>query len=549
MFSEERLELGIDYGAVGGMKFNTIIIESGDGGQQRNANWWLPLGRWQLGDRTLLESEIDKLEEVTYLRNFQADRKGSLQGFRFKDWSDYQVKKQVLAIGDGNTSQYQLKKTYYAGSASCDRPITKPVEGTVKVYFDGVEQATGWAVDYTTGIITFTTTPAVNVVIKLSFEFDVPVWFESDAIGWRLQAYQEGEAIYKLENVFVEEGRILLTLPWDIQPLPDLSNEVLDLGIIYETVEATEYQTSKQKLSSGYVRRDDNYNAPITKVNLGDHIFDKAELDNLLGFFWCAKGKNKLFYLRLAGQLYAVFFNQDQLNLKFSAKEENEILFNVSSLQFLSFGSCDLNNQIATKEFIDTEFDLNNWQKITLIKNCGGTATASQAVTDGNPGNFLEISLDINANLVDFCTVYGYFFNHVFSFTPRLEGVINSITYSEDYKLINSTSQGNEGQARGFVLIQDNKIYASGSGITGVGSTWSNYQSTLLQNNFIQVGFVNNPYQTVNGNQHPNFSLSGNKIIFGFGRWNTSALSTTGYSTVGGIDNWHIILNLGCQLS
>ena len=127
-FAEERLELGIDYGAVGGMRFNTTQIETSDGSQQRNANWWLPLGRWQLGERTLLESQKDKLEEVTYLKEFHAARKGSLEGFRFKDWSDYQIIAQIVGIGDGVETEWQLKKTYYAGSASCARPITKPVD-------------------------------------------------------------------------------------------------------------------------------------------------------------------------------------------------------------------------------------------------------------------------------------------------------------------------------------------------------------------------------------------------------------------------------------
>ena len=347
-FAEERLELGIDYNAVGGMGFNTTIIETGDGGQQRNANWWLPLGRWQLGDRTLLESQQDKLEEVTYLYQFHAARKGSLEGFRFKDWSDYQIINQEIGIGDGVETEWQLKKTYYAGSASCARPITKPVEGTVRIFVGYAEQLTGWSIDHTSGLIRFDNPPPISAPIQVSCEFDVPVWFESDAIGWRLEGYQESEAIYRLESVFVEEGRIPIPKPLPIQPLPDLSNEILDLGIIYDTVETIEYQTSKQKLPSGYVRRDDNYPAPITKINLGERILDREELDKLLGFFWCAKGKAVKFRLNTINGHRGVYFNNDQLNLKFEALSNEDTFYNINSLNFqdgfYNFSPTFLNN-------------------------------------------------------------------------------------------------------------------------------------------------------------------------------------------------------------
>ncbi len=76
-FIEEKLDLGYDYGAIGGMRFNTTIIKDGEKNQQRNVNWWLPLGRWQLGERTLLESDLEDIKELEYLRCFHKDRKGS----------------------------------------------------------------------------------------------------------------------------------------------------------------------------------------------------------------------------------------------------------------------------------------------------------------------------------------------------------------------------------------------------------------------------------------------------------------------------------------
>lgn len=340
-FAEERLELGIDYGASGGMRFSTTIIETSNGSQQRNANWWLPLGRWQLGDRTLLESQLEQIEEVTYLKEFHAARKGSFEGFRFKDWSDYQIINGVIGIGDEQTTQYQIKKTYYAGAASCTRPITKPVEGTVRVYQGLAEKIAGWSIDYSTGVITFDVPPQNGANIVISCEFDVPVWFEADSIGWRLEGYQDGEAIYKLENVFVTEGRVHIPKPLPIEPLPDLSNQVLDLGIIYDTVETIKYDTSKESLPSGYVRRDSNYDAPITKINLGDRILDREELDKLLGFFWCAKGQAQKFKIQIANYTYFdTVFNNEQMNLKFEGLSDNNSLYLVNSLNFQASHGC-----------------------------------------------------------------------------------------------------------------------------------------------------------------------------------------------------------------
>ena len=50
------------------------------------------------------------------------------------------------------------------------------------VALEGVTQASGWAVDTTTGLITFTTAPAAGVAITMGFEFDVPVRFDTDML-------------------------------------------------------------------------------------------------------------------------------------------------------------------------------------------------------------------------------------------------------------------------------------------------------------------------------------------------------------------------------
>ena len=77
----------------------------------------------------------------------------------------------TLYEGDGST----VRK--FIGDASAP-----PHAATVfRVYFNtgagDVEQATGWTVDVTTGVITFSVAPATGTYIKCTFDFDVPMAF------------------------------------------------------------------------------------------------------------------------------------------------------------------------------------------------------------------------------------------------------------------------------------------------------------------------------------------------------------------------------------
>ena len=70
------------------------------------------------------------------------------------------------------------------------RTITKPVAGTVKMYLDGAEQLSGWSVDTTAGVVTFSTAPGPGVEITADFEFDVPVRFDTDHMAVTIETYQ-----------------------------------------------------------------------------------------------------------------------------------------------------------------------------------------------------------------------------------------------------------------------------------------------------------------------------------------------------------------------
>jgi uncharacterized protein (TIGR02217 family) len=60
----------------------------------------------------------------------------------------------------------------------------------VKVYLDGMLQASGWSVDTTTGLVTFSTAPVLGVEITADFEFEVPVRFDTDHMAVTIENYR-----------------------------------------------------------------------------------------------------------------------------------------------------------------------------------------------------------------------------------------------------------------------------------------------------------------------------------------------------------------------
>jgi len=186
-FHEVRFPDDIAYGAVGGPGYSTTIAEAVSGHEHRNANWQQARGRWNIG--TGIRNRQQWEEVIAFFRA----RKGRAYGFRFRDWSDFKAVAAPIGTGDGTTTDFQLIKRYGSGGVYEDRIITKPVTGTVKIYLDGTEQTSGWSVDTTTGVVTFTTAPANGVAITADFEFDVPVRFDTDHLTLSIETFEHGQ--------------------------------------------------------------------------------------------------------------------------------------------------------------------------------------------------------------------------------------------------------------------------------------------------------------------------------------------------------------------
>ena len=184
-FHEIRFPDNISRGARGGPERRTQIVELASGDEERNASWANSRRRYDAA------YGIRRADDLAAVVAFFEARNGRLYGFRWKDWGDYKsclpsgipaATDQTFGTGDGNTTTFQLVKHYSSGAQTWTRIITKPVAGTVMVALDGIVQASGWAVNTTTGQITFTTAPAGGVIVSAGFEFDVPVRFDTDQL-------------------------------------------------------------------------------------------------------------------------------------------------------------------------------------------------------------------------------------------------------------------------------------------------------------------------------------------------------------------------------
>lgn len=198
VFHDVQFPSDISYGSSGGPQYSTDIIITNSGHEQRNINWAESRSYYNIVHGVKTKDQMDILIEF-----FRA-RKGRAYGFRFKDWSDYDVVGQNIGVGGGVQSVFALKKTYTNGGAATDRAITKPVDNSVSIYVDNMLVSSGVTVDYTSGQVTFDAAPDNGAVIAADFEFDVPVRFDTDRLSASLDSY----GVHSWGNIPLVEVRV-----------------------------------------------------------------------------------------------------------------------------------------------------------------------------------------------------------------------------------------------------------------------------------------------------------------------------------------------------
>lgn len=197
-FHEIRFPANLSFGSVGGPERRTEVVTLANGFEERNTPWAHSRRRYDAG------LGMRSLDDVETLIAFFEARQGQMFGFRWKDWSDFKSGRatgetgfgdQVIGVGDGVRTDFQLTKTYRSGDFSYVRPIAKPVMGTVRVGIeqDEMHEAVDFEVDEISGLISFATPPGDTMTVTAGFEFDVPVRFDTDRIQTSVASFQAGD--------------------------------------------------------------------------------------------------------------------------------------------------------------------------------------------------------------------------------------------------------------------------------------------------------------------------------------------------------------------
>lgn len=192
-FHEVSLPLPFALGASGGPERRVDIVALASGREVRNTPWAHGRRRYDIG------GAVRTLDELHDLIAFFEARRGRLHGFRFRDPFDCKSCRpsraptpadQAIGTGDGARTAFQLRKAY----GDYERPILKPVAGSVRVALDGDETA-AFTLDATTGVVTLAAAPAAGVAVSAGFLFDTPVRFDAERLDLSFDAFAAGRAL------------------------------------------------------------------------------------------------------------------------------------------------------------------------------------------------------------------------------------------------------------------------------------------------------------------------------------------------------------------
>lgn len=186
--------------------FDNLLLEDGAGREQRFCRVTEPLTSIS-ADGMLLSAD-----EFNYLKAFFEARDGKYEGFRFKNELDYTLTQSpehyssdttvyqqgILVQIEGLT--YQILKRYHVNGRNTYKTITKPVNGTIKVYSDGTELTSGWSANIDTGVVTFVSAP--SGVLTVSCEYDLPMRFDMDEDQLNHRVVENNSNFHSAKDVY-----------------------------------------------------------------------------------------------------------------------------------------------------------------------------------------------------------------------------------------------------------------------------------------------------------------------------------------------------------
>lgn len=183
-FLDVLFPICVSQGTVGGPEWRTVVTGFDSGWETTDSRWPYPRSSW---DAAYGVTDTDDLESVLAL--FMAAR-GRKNSFRFRDPIDHKSclktgtpaydDQTILAAATAGQAEVQITKTYDYLSQTFERTITKPVSGSVLLGLNGSPISSGFSIDHSTGIITFSPTLSLNDVVTAGYLFDCHCRFAND---------------------------------------------------------------------------------------------------------------------------------------------------------------------------------------------------------------------------------------------------------------------------------------------------------------------------------------------------------------------------------
>jgi uncharacterized protein (TIGR02217 family) len=175
---------GLAWSVTKAPRFATRIQRAVTGRELRVVDQASPIWTWTL-TYSLLRDKWDNrgpgglgagYDELRTLAGFFLQQQGALQPFLFDDPSDDAVSAQLLSIGDGVTSSFQLQRNMGGFAEAITAPNTVSA-----VFFNGVRQAAGqYTVNADSGFLTFVAPPPAGISVTADFTYYFRVRFTDD---------------------------------------------------------------------------------------------------------------------------------------------------------------------------------------------------------------------------------------------------------------------------------------------------------------------------------------------------------------------------------
>lgn len=161
--------------------FNTSKIICSSGREIRSSNHSYAITQYQLKDFCISEADF------TVFNNFFKARRGSRFTFKLRDFADYSVEKQIIAIGDGEKKVFQLQKAYEDEKHPYIRKITKIRKDSLKVFIDD-NKTDQWKINENTGLLEMDNVLNNEANLIANFDFYAVVRFAEDSFDYERKA-------------------------------------------------------------------------------------------------------------------------------------------------------------------------------------------------------------------------------------------------------------------------------------------------------------------------------------------------------------------------